>query len=236
MLFPPLLEGRLVRRYKRFLADIVLNDGREIVAHVANSGSMMGLALPDAQVWVAQKEGGKLGFSWELVEADTGGKMSLVGVNTGNPNKIAFEAVQAGLIPMLGGYNLIRREVKYGTGSRIDLFLEEGEDKAAYVEVKNVHLWRGNTIAEFPDAVTARGAKHLAELEKVVAQGYRGVMLYLVQGPATGFSLAADIDPAYARAFTQARRAGVEAYAWQCDVTLAGVTLGKQIPVITEDF
>lgn len=231
MELPPLLEGRLVRRYKRFLADIVLNDGREITAHVANSGSMKGLNIPGERVWVACKEGGKLGFSWELVEADTGAGKSLVGVNTSNPNKIAYAAVQQNRIPELSGYDTLKREVRYGTNSRIDLFLETVGKPPAFVEVKNVHLWRGQTLAEFPDAVTARGAKHLEELARMVAQGARGVMLYIIQGPATAFALAEDIDPRYAAACRLAREAGVEAYAWSCCVTLESIELEKPVPL-----
>lgn len=231
MLFPlPLVRGRLIRRYKRFLADVELEDGEIVVAHCANSGAMTGVAVPDAEVWLspARTPGRKCPYSWEMARIDG----HLVGVNTGHPNAIAAEAIAAGLIPELAGYDGIRREVAYGRNSRIDLLLEAATRPTCYVEIKNVHLKRGEA-AEFPDAVTARGAKHLAELADMVRQGHRAVMLYLVQrGDCSHFRLAADIDPAYARAFSQAAADGVEAICYTCRLSLDGITLDETLPLV----
>lgn len=226
----PLLPGRLVRRYKRFLADIVLDDGEEIVAHCANPGSMLGVALPGAKVWVSQSDDPrrKLTYSWELVEIDG----ALVAVNTSNPNRIAAEAVQVGAIPELAGYASLRREVRYGANSRIDLLLEDGKDgRPCYVEIKNVHLVRLAGLAEFPDSVTARGTKHLAELETMVKAGFRAAMLFVVQRPdCKVFRPASDIDPAYAEGLARAAAAGVETLCYDCDVTTEAVTLRGPLP------
>ncbi|MEZ5893773.1 MAG: DNA/RNA nuclease SfsA [Parvularculaceae bacterium] len=227
----PLLPGRLVKRYKRFLADIALDDGRAVTAHCANPGSMMGVAVEGARVW-AHEHGDpkrKLAFSWELVEV--GGV--LIPVNTNNPNRIAFEAVEGEIIPELSGYKDIRREVKYGASSRIDLLLSGGRRKApCYVEVKNVHLSRAPGLAEFPDAVTARGAKHLEELAAVAAGGARAVMLFIVQrGDCRRFTPAADIDPTYANALKSAVNRGVELICYDCEVTTSEVVLRKPLEI-----
>jgi sugar fermentation stimulation protein A len=232
MQLPSLHSGVLTRRYKRFLADIVLDDGREIIAHVANSGAMTGLAHPGARVFVAEKSGGKLGFSWELVEIEIAGRAALVGVNTMHPNRLGAEAIAAGEIAPLAGYATLRREVRYGTASRVDLLLEDPAKGRVFVEIKNVHLWRQGALAEFPDATTARGAKHLRELSQVVAEGARAAMLYVVQGPAEAFTLAADIDPAYAAAFQLARAAGVEAYAYSCALTHDSIRIARPVPIV----
>ena len=232
MLLPRLHAGVLTRRYKRFLADVVLDDGREVVAHVANSGAMTGLATPGHRVFLAEKSGGKLGFSWELVEVEIAGTPALVGVNTMHPNRLGAEAIAAGEIAPLAGYASLRREVRYGAGSRVDLLLEDPARGRAYVEIKNVHLWRQGALAEFPDAVTVRGAKHLRELAQVVAEGGRAAMLFIVQGPAEAFTLAADIDPAYAAAFALARAAGVEAYAYSCVLTRELIRIAKPVPML----
>jgi sugar fermentation stimulation protein A len=178
-----------------------------------------------------------LPYSWELVEVDFGGGLELVGVNTAHPNRLVAEALAAGIVPELAGYASIRREVGYGAGafggaSRID-FLLEGEGRpSCYLEIKNVHLMRRPGLAEFPDSVTARGARHLDELAAMAAAGARAVMLYVVQiGSAETFSLARDIDPVYGRAFDRARAAGVEALAWRCRLTPQGIDLMQPIPV-----
>ena len=179
MRFPdPLLKGTLQKRYKRFLSDVTLATGEEVIAHCANSGSMMGLKEPGLEVWLspARNPDRKLKYTWELVRIGDG----LVGINTMLPNRIVEEAVGSGHITELTGYSNVRREVKYGKNSRIDLFLQEDGRPDCYVEVKSVTL-RREEAAEFPDAVTARGTKHLGELSDMVANGGRAVMLYLVQ-------------------------------------------------------
>jgi len=227
----PLLRGRLIKRYKRFLADIALDDGREITAHCANPGSMLGVALPDTRVWVHEHGNPKrkLAFSWEMVEI---GK-TLIPINTINPNKIVLEAVEAGAIPKLTGYDSIRREVKYGEASRIDLLLEGGKHRhPCYVEIKNVHLSRQESLAEFPDSVTTRGAKHLAELSRIAASGARAVMLFVVQrSDCTRFQPAADLDPAYAAALKSAIAAGVETLCYDCAVSLSEVVLRHRLDI-----
>lgn len=235
MRFPaPLLPATLVRRYKRFLADVVLPTGEEMTVHVANPGAMIGLAVPGSRVWLSKSENAKrkLPHSWELVEVDFGGGAELVGVNTAHPNGIIAEAISAGLIPQLAGYASARREVNYGKNSRVDLLLEHPDRVPCYVEVKNVHLMRRTGLAEFPDAVTVRGTKHLHELAAMVAAGCRAVMLFLIQiGSAERFALAADIDPAYARAFDLARAAGVEALVYRCKVTAEDISLAGPVPI-----
>jgi sugar fermentation stimulation protein A len=235
MRFPmPLVPATLVRRYKRFLADVVMPGGEEVTVHVANPGAMTGLAAPGARVWLSKSDNPKrkLPWSWELVEVDFGGGGELVGVNTARPNGLAAEALAAGLIPGLTGYASARREVRYGKNSRVDVLLEDPARPPCYVEIKNVHLMRRRGLAEFPDAVTARGAKHLDELAAVVAAGHRAVMLYLIQiGSAERFALAADIDPTYAAAFARARAAGVEAIAWRCAITAEGIACAAPVPI-----
>jgi len=235
MLFPkPLIPATLVRRYKRFLADVVLADGSEVTAHVANPGAMTGLMAPGARVWLSRSDSKtrKLPYSWELVEAEFGGGLELVGVNTAHPNALVAEALAAERIPEVAGYETVRREVKYGTNSRVDFLLESPGRPVCYLEVKNVHLMRRPGLAEFPDSVTARGAKHLAELAAVVAGGSRAAMLYLVQmTSAKTFALARDIDPAYAAAFDRAREAGVEAIAYRCAITREGISVSEGIAI-----
>ncbi|WP_207476304.1 DNA/RNA nuclease SfsA [Arenibaculum pallidiluteum] len=230
----PLAEGVLLRRYKRFLADVALPDGSVVTAHVPNSGTMLGVDAPGLRVWLsrAANPSRKLAYTLEMVEAEG----CLVGVNTGHPNALAADAVAAGLIPELAGYASVRREVRYGVNSRIDLLLEGPGRAPAYVEIKNVHMRRPHRFdglaAEFPDCVTARGAKHLRELAEMAGAGARAVMLYLVQrADCTHLRMAEDIDPAYATALTQAMAAGVEALCYSCTVTPEGIELGRALPV-----
>jgi sugar fermentation stimulation protein A len=234
MRFPaPLIPATLVRRYKRFLADVRLPDGETITAHVANPGAMTGLAAPGARVWLSKsdKPGRKLPHSWELVEVDYGGGAELVGVNTAHPNPLIGAALAVGAIPELAGYDTIRREVKYGRNSRVDFLLEHASRPPCYVEIKNVHLMRQSGLAEFPDAKTERGAKHLDELGDKVDAGARAVMLYLIQiGSAQRFALARDIDPKYAAAFDRARSRGVEAIAWRCAIDCNGIEVVAPVP------
>jgi len=236
MQFPsPLVPATLIRRYKRFLADVVLPTGEEVTVHVANPGAMTGLAAPGSRVLLSRsdKAGRKLVYSWELVEVDLGTGPELVGVNTGHPNGLVREAIAAGRIPELGRYGTIRREVKYGKNSRVDLLLEEAGRAPCYVEVKNVHLMRQPRLAEFPDAVTARGAKHLDELSAMVAGGARAVMVFLIQiGSAERFALARDIDPRYGAAFDRARAGGVEAIAWRCRLSAEAIAVAEPVPIL----
>jgi sugar fermentation stimulation protein A len=229
-----LIPATLIRRYKRFLADVELADGTLITAHLANPGAMTGLQQSGARVWLSRSTSTtrKLPYSWELIEADFGTGPELVGVNTAHPNAIVAEALAADAIPELSGYTSIRREVKYGQNSRIDFLLESPQRPACYVEVKNVHLMRQSGLAEFPDSVTARGAKHLDELATVAGMGLRAVMLFVAQiGSAQAVTLAADIDPNYAQAFKRAQDAGVEALAYVCRLHEREISLIKRIPM-----
>ena len=228
MRFPlPLRRATLLTRYKRFLSDHRFEDGSTVTAHVANPGAMTGLVDEGLETWLspAANPKRKLPFSWEMVRIGQG----LVGVNTGWPNRLAAEAIEAGAIPPLAGYDTIRREVAYGTRSRVDLLLEAPGRPPCYVEVKNVHLKRG-PAAEFPDSVTARGTKHLRELAAVAQGGARAVMLYVVQREdCDSFTLAADIDPAYAAAFAEARASGVEALAYACRLSTEGIAVDRPL-------
>lgn len=229
-----LVPATLIRRYKRFLADVQLDNGSVITAHVANPGAMAGLQAPGARVWLSRSPSKtrKLPYSWELIEADFGTGSELVGVNTLHPNTIVAEALGAGAIPELAGYASIRREVKYGAASRVDLLLEQPGRPPCYVEVKNVHLMRSTGLAEFPDSVTARGARHLQELGAMASVGARAVMLFVIQiGSAKRFALARDIDPAYGRAFDEAGAAGVEALAYVCAIDPGAIVLTRRVPI-----
>ena len=225
----PLIPARLIRRYKRFLADVRFDDGREAVAHCANPGSMMGLAVPDTKIWLEPNDDSKkkLKYGWRLVDHENG---HFTGVDTSLPNRALKAALLAHQVPDLPAYDLVRPEVKYGENSRID-FLLSGDGPDTYVEVKSVTLSREKGLAEFPDSVTARGTKHLQELAKMVAQGHRAVMFYLVQRTdCAAMTLADDIDPAYAAAFSQAAAAGVAVRVQSCRITPQGVWLGDPIP------
>lgn len=230
----PLLGGRLLRRYKRFLADVELDSGGTVTAHCPNPGSMLGLCGEGSPVWLSTSDNPKrkLTHTLELVEAAG----VLVGVNTHRANAIAEEAIRKGSVAELAGYQSLRREVAYAGNSRIDLLLEDEGRPPCYVEVKSVTLRRNSDekkgIAEFPDAVTARGAKHLHALAEMAGQGARAVMLYLAQrGDCTEFRIATDIDPVYAKAFEQARAAGVEILCYNCKLSPTGIVLGGTLPL-----
>lgn len=235
MRFPdPLVRGTLVQRYKRFLSDITLESGETITAHVANPGSMIGLTDPGSEVWLSPNRNpkAKLDWRWELIRVGD----HLVGVNTAHPNTLVAEAVQDGTVAELTGYGSLRREVRYGQNSRIDILLEDDAKPDCYVEIKNVNLRRAQpgreTAAEFPDAVTKRGAKHLVELGDMVEAGHRAVMLYLVQREdCDHFRIAGDIDPAYAAALETATGRGVETLCYACAMTVGGITLGSPLPL-----
>lgn len=236
MKFPhSLIPGILIQRYKRFLADVTIAGGVTVTATCPNTGSMLGLTRPGSRVWLSESDSPtrKYRHSWEMIETDLGDGPHLVGINTARPNAIVAEAIQAGLVPELGGYPALRREVKYGLNSRIDLLLSGGQDtRDCYVEVKNVHLMRERGRAEFPDSKTERGAKHLRELSSMVAQGHRAVMLFLVQrSDAESFQLAGDIDPAYAAAFETASAAGVEMLCYRCKLSPDEITVEKRIGI-----
>lgn len=229
----PLIKGTLIKRYKRFMADVTLEDGTVVTAHCANSGSMLSVKDEGATVWISPADNPKrkLKYTWEIIEI--GGHN--VGINTGHPNKIVAEAIEDGIIPELTGYDSLRREVKYGKNSRIDIFLESDGKPPCYVEVKNVTMKRDlgpDGIAEFPDAVTSRGAKHLVELADMVAEGHRAVMFYLVQRPdCPSFSIAGDIDPEYEAGLVKAQAAGVEVLCYQCRVTPQEIAISSAIPM-----
>lgn len=222
----PLTKGRLIRRYKRFLADVELADGNIVVAHCANSGSMLGCQEPGSMVYLSpnQNPKAKLDWRWELIDVDG----ALVGINTSHPNRLVEAAIADGTISELQGYGSMRREVKYGQNSRIDILLED--PGFCYVEVKNVTLKIGNE-ARFPDAVTARGTKHLMELSQMVADGHRAVMVYLVQREdCSMFRPASDIDPAYANALKAAQTAGVEIVCYACNLSPSAIEVVKPMP------
>ncbi len=229
-----LVRGRLVKRYKRFLADVALDGGETVTASCPNTGSMMGLSSPGMGVWLSQNDSPtrKYRHTLEVVEVGDGAHITCVGINTGLPNKIVTEAIGQDRIPMLTGYEMLKGEVKYGQNSRIDILLDDPKRGRCYVEIKNVHLVRKPRLAEFPDSVTSRGAKHLDELADMVAAGHRAVMVYLIQrADVDTLSLAADIDPAYAAAFANAKARGVEAIACRCRVTPTEVSFDAIIPM-----
>lgn len=229
MKLPPLTAGTLIRRYKRFLADVLLEDGSSVTVHCPNSGSMKGCAVPGSRVFLSKSDnpGRKYPHTWELVESDG----FWAGINTGLPNKLVHEAIVDGTIVELQGYDRIRPEVPYGEQSRIDLLLE-GCPGRCFVEVKNVTLVEEGR-ALFPDAVTTRGQKHLNELMRVVAEGDRGVIFFTVQrGDGDAVSPADLIDPQYGLLLRLALEKGVEALAYRAEVTPAEIRLTERLPVI----
>jgi len=228
----PLIRAVLVRRYKRFLADVTLPGGTEATAHCANPGAMTGLASAGTVVWLEPNDDPKrkLRYSWKL--AEIGG--ALVGIDTAMPNKVVGEALRAQAVPELAEYATVRPEVKYGEASRVDFLLTQEGLPDCYVEIKSANLCRKAGLVEFPDTVTKRGAKHMDELAAMVAQGHRAVVLYLVQRTdCTAFAVASDIDPAYNTAFQAARAAGVEALCYRATLTLEGASFGEPLPIVT---
>jgi sugar fermentation stimulation protein A len=238
MRFPaPLLEGRLVQRYKRFLGDVDLATGERVTAHCANPGAMLGLVEPGSRVLLSRSTNPlrKLGYSWEFVEAaGGGGPPQLVGVNTSRPNALVTEALAVRRLAPLAGYARVRPEVRYGRNSRVDFLLESLGRAPCYLEVKNVHFMRRPGLAEFPDCVAARSAKHLGELAGMAAAGARAVLVYVIQMKADRFDVARDIDPAYDAAVRRARAAGVEMYAYACRITPEEIAIGPQVEIIAE--
>ena len=224
-------RGVLIRRYKRFLADVRLDDGTETTVHCPNPGAMLGLNTPGAPVWCSHSgsKTRKLPLTLELVEADR----ETVGVNTHHPNRIVAEALRADAIPELIGYASVRAEVKYGEASRVDFLLESPNRPPCWLEVKNAHLMRTQGLAEFPDCVAARSTRHLRELEAMAAKGERAVVLFVVQRTdCDRFAACADLDPKFAAALTHAFIHGVEVLCYDCSVTVEGVSLRRRLPVL----
>ncbi len=228
---PPLLRGKLLRRYKRFFADVELDSGELVTAHCPNSGSMRGVAIEGQPIAISRSDNPKrkLKFSWELIQLDG----AWVGVHTGRTNSFAEEAIAADQIPELLGYSRIRREVKYGEErSRIDLLLEADDRPDCYVEVKNVTLAEG-PHALFPDSVTTRGQKHLRELMAMVAAGHRAVLLFWVnRADCVDVSPADAIDPEYGRLLRESLAAGVEILPYASSVSPEGVAVGPLLPLV----
>jgi len=225
---PPLTRATLLKRYKRFLADVRFDDGSKTTAHCANPGSMKGMAEPGSTVWLSKSDNPKrkLAWSWELVDVGS----SIVGVNTNRPNALVASAIEADDIPELAGYTSLRREVKYGQNSRIDILLETSDLPPAYVEIKSVTLSRTPGLAEFPDAKTVRGAKHMAELAEIVKAGDRAVVFFLVQrSDCLKMSPATDIDPNYAKNLRDAVNAGVEVLCYSCKITPNGIEIDRAL-------
>ncbi|MBB4121698.1 DNA/RNA nuclease SfsA [Martelella radicis] len=227
---PPLRPARLVRRYKRFLFDAILEDGSPITGSCPNTGSMRGLTTPGSRIWLSRNDDGKRKYPYrfEMIEAEA----TMVGINTGLPNRIAEEAIRAGMIADFADYRETRREQRYGRQSRIDLLLRDDGRPDLYIEVKNVHFIRQPGLAEFPDSVTTRGARHLAELADMVKAGRRAAMVYVIQrNDCDRLRIAGDLDPAYHKAFKAARVAGVEAYAIKCEVACDSITPDATVPL-----
>ena len=230
MNFPsPLARGRLVQRYKRFFADVILDDGTAITAHCPNPGAMLGVNTPGLAVWLLKSDDPKrkLAYTLELVETAEG---ALTGVNTLHPNRIVAEALEAGLIPELVGYETIRREVKYGEASRVDFLLTSPDRPQCWLEIKNCHLSRGAGLAEFPDCVAARSSRHLRELAAMAKAGDRAVVLFVVQRmDCDRFSACAELDPVFARTLAEVAGEGVEVLIYASEIDERRVTLERRI-------
>lgn len=226
---PPLIEALLQQRYKRFLADMTIGS-ETVTVHCPNPGSMLGLAVPGSRCWLSPKTGTKLPYAWELVESSAG---ALVGIHTSRANALVAEALARHRFPDLPNAR-VQREVRVGHESRLDFRLEDAAGNPCWVEVKSVTLSRRHGLAEFPDARTARGARHLAELAALKRRGERAVLLFLAQrSDCTAMAIAADIDPFYASALTQVRAQGVEIMAISCRISASGIDVGGEIAFIT---
>ena len=244
---PPLVPGRLIRRDNRFIATIALDDGRRVKAHCTNTGSLMGVLGKGARVYLRAEQPSatrRTAFTWVLVRF----RRHWVGIDTLLPNRLGYQAAAANRIPEIRGYDEVRREVKYGERSRVDLLLTADGRRDCYVEIKNCHLTattldqgvagprvqrRYRDIALFPDAVTERGLKHLRDLANVVRLGHRGVLLVVIQrNDCDAFAAARGIDPAYADALAEVAGQGVEIYAYACLVSPQRVRLARALPVL----
>jgi sugar fermentation stimulation protein A len=226
--WPPLIPGTLVKRYKRFMADITLTSGRTITAHCPNSGSMQACCEPGQPVYVSFHDHPKrkLKYTWELIEMPA----SIVGINTLIPNRLVATSIEAGLVPDLRGYDSISREVKTSEKTRLDILLNKGEKNRCYVEIKNCTLVEDG-VACFPDAVTSRGLKHLVELRSLVSKGFRCVIFYVIQRmDAATFRPADHIDPAYGKELRQALEHGVEILVYDTQIDLETIRLNRKIP------
>jgi sugar fermentation stimulation protein A len=229
MRLPQLQPARLVRRYKRFLADVVFDDGREATVHTPNPGAMLGLTTPGLRVFISTSAAKtrKLPHTLELVESAEG---VLVDVNTGRPNALAAEAIAAGRVRELDGYGPARREAAYGEASRIDILLQAQGRTPCWVEVKGVTLSRREGLAEWPDCVSKRATTHVRELAARVRAGDRAVILFVVQrADCDRCSVAADLDPVFSQALALARAAGVEALAYGCRLTLDEMAVDRRL-------
>ncbi len=230
---PPLIQGKLVKRYKRFLADVTLKDGTVVTAHCPNSGSMKGCAQAGAPVWMSKSDNPKrkLKYTWELIQTKT----SYVGVNTQVPNKLVKQAIESGQVAELAHYTKVTAEVKTSAHTRLDLMLEQENKKRCYVEIKNCTLVEAG-LASFPDAVTTRGQKHLDELVALHEQGHDTVIFYLIQRmDAKTFTPAANIDPVYAKKLVWAAEKGVQVITRDVDIDPHGepghIRLRRPVPV-----
>lgn len=227
--WPDLIQGTLVKRYKRFLADVRLSDNRVVTAHCPNSGSMKACAEPGAPVYLSSHDNPKrkLKYTWEIIEMPT----SLVGVNTLVPNRLVKASIEAGAIKELKGYDTVKAEVNTGHGSRIDLLLTaEGKKPSCFVEIKNCTMVTDG-LAAFPDAVTTRGLKHLVELQRLVREGYRSVIFYLVQRmDARLFRPADKIDPAYGAELRRAKKNKVGILVYDVVLDLEKIVIGSRVP------
>ena len=226
--WPELISGILVKRYKRFLADVEIKGGKIVTAHCPNTGSMKGCCEPGSPVYLSFHDNPrrKLKYTWELIEMPT----SLVGVNTLVPNRLVFESVKADMVPELSGYEKVDREVKVSAHSRIDMALDAADRRRCFVEIKNFSLV-DNRVAMFPDAVTSRGLKHITELQTLVDAGFRGVMFYFIQRmDAEIFKPADHIDPEYGKGLRRAVKGGLEMFAYDVAIDLNGIRLNRKIP------
>jgi len=226
--WPELIPGILVKRYKRFMADVTFADGEVVTAHCPNSGSMQECCEPGRPVYLSFHDNPKrkLKYTWELIEMPT----SIVGINTLIPNRLVAESIEAGLIPDLNGYDNIAREVKTSDHTRLDILLSSEDGNRCYVEIKNCTLVKEG-IACFPDAVTSRGLKHLVELSSLVSKGFRCVIFYVIQRmDAKIFQPADHIDPAYGRELRQALKHGVEIMVYDTRIDLKTISLNRKIP------
>ena len=230
LLWPELTPGTLVKRYKRFLADVRLDSGELVTAHCANSGTMKECSEPGRLVYLSLHDNPKrkLKYTWEMIKMPT----SLVGVNTMVPNRLVKKSIEDGLVEQLKGYENVKAEIKVSDRSRLDLLLTNGDKEKCFVEIKNCTLVKDG-LASFPDAVTTRGRKHLMELQRLAKEGNRSIIFFLVQRmDAKAFSSADNIDPAYGKELRKAKNNGVEIIVYDVIIDLNRIVLGKKIPQI----